>query len=304
MVIHACVIGMVSWVVLALVYRVHEFGMYIEGLKYFMNLTGMGRSSFLMGEHGTTGWLTYFPIVLMIKTAIPILIGGGILLFSVSRKKMKLPSLFWIPPVVFFVLVCFAKVQIGQRYILAVYPFILLWAGLGLAELKDHWRWARLPLLSWLIWGTWTAQPHYLSYFNEFIGGSDKGYQYLTDSNVDWGQGLKLLKNELSKEDLDKGIFLSYFGVAEPHQYGIRYVDIGSDVIAGHKDDFGQPGLKPTTFVISATNLQGTYYSNKQFFNWLEKYTPQKVIAHSLLVYDFSKQPEVIKKLEKIRQFS
>ena len=38
------------------------------------------------------------------------------------------------------------------------------------------------------------AYPHHLSYFNEIAGGPRNGYQYVTDSNYDWGQDLKNLK--------------------------------------------------------------------------------------------------------------
>ena len=33
--------------------------------------------------------------------------------------------------------------------------------------------------------------PHQLAYFNEIVGGPDRGYYYLSDSNLDWGQDLK-----------------------------------------------------------------------------------------------------------------
>jgi len=36
--------------------------------------------------------------------------------------------------------------------------------------------------------------PHYLAFFNQSIGGPHNGYKWLADSNIDWGQDLKLLK--------------------------------------------------------------------------------------------------------------
>ena len=43
------------------------------------------------------------------------------------------------------------------------------------------------------------AYPHYLSYFNQFGGGTAQGYRNVTDSNYDWGQDLKLLKDWAEK---------------------------------------------------------------------------------------------------------
>ncbi len=70
-------------------------------------------------------------------------------------------------------------------------------------------------LLIWLITGTVFASPYFLSKFNELAGGDMNGYKYVTDSNFDWGQDLKRLKdfvnNPPSGEKIDK-IAIDYFG--------------------------------------------------------------------------------------------
>lgn len=70
-------------------------------------------------------------------------------------------------------------------------------------------------LLIWLIIGTVSTKPYYLSRFNEFFGGTFNGYKYATDSNFDWGQDLKRLKVFLNdppnNEKIDK-IAIDYFG--------------------------------------------------------------------------------------------
>jgi len=288
--------------VLALVYKISSFGMFFVGIDNFLSLAGRGRSSFLMGEYGTTGWITYFPIVFLTKTPIPILIAFLLGVLRVRSKKMTWPPEFWIPPLVFFIFVSFAKVQIGQRYILAVYPFVLLIGAAGLASLQGRSRFILLPLLGWLVFSTVHTTPHFLSYFNEFIGGPKNGYKVLTDSNVDWGQGLGFLSEALSQEDKEKGIFLSYFGVADPHAYGIRYIDIGSDSIAGHEDDYNMGTLSPTKFAVSATNLQGTYYADPQFFSWLKEMRPIQRVAHSIFIYDLSGHPQLLSQLHHLRR--
>jgi len=73
-------------------------------------------------------------------------------------------------------------------------------------------------LLIWLVVGTVFAAPYLLSDFNEFFGGTFNGYKYVTDSNFDWGQDLKRLKDLIEKEKIDK-IAIDYFGGGNPKYY-------------------------------------------------------------------------------------
>jgi hypothetical protein len=50
-----------------------------------------------------------------------------------------------------------------------------------------------LMLGGWLVWASWTVWPEGLCYTNELWGGTANGYRCLSDSNYDWGQGLKEL---------------------------------------------------------------------------------------------------------------
>ncbi|MHB9019494.1 MAG: ArnT family glycosyltransferase [Minisyncoccota bacterium] len=66
-------------------------------------------------------------------------------------------------------------------------------------------------VLIWLIIGTLSTDPYYLSRFNEFFGGNFGGYKYASDSNLDWGQDLKRLKEFVDSEKINK-IAVDYFG--------------------------------------------------------------------------------------------
>ena len=46
----------------------------------------------------------------------------------------------------------------------------------------------------WLIWSSATCHSRYLSSFNEIGGGPSRGWLYLADSNIDWGQDLGALE--------------------------------------------------------------------------------------------------------------
>jgi hypothetical protein len=288
----------VALLVLAAVYRFQDLDIFWNGLTNLFGRAEQGRSSFFLGRHGTSGWLLYFPVVLLIKTPLGALFAaaaGSVLLW----KSKRWPSYLWIPPLLFFGVSCLSSVQIGHRYILACYPFLALAAG-GLALSTTTAFAVGVALLLWqLIAAVW-VRPNYLAYFNELIGGPSQGYRYLTDSNVDWGQSLSQLEPALTPEEKARGIYLCYFGVADPHAYSIRYLDIGSTGVIAHPDDTPL-NLSPTTLVISATNLQSTYYANHDTFAWLKQMQPRAVVGYGLFIYDLSGHPDKLELLRKLR---
>jgi hypothetical protein len=64
--------------------------------------------------------------------------------------------------------------------------------------------------------------PHHLAYFNELAGGPSNGHMHLLDSNIDWGQDLRALKQFLDENRIDD-VGLAYFGTVPPSSLGIRY---------------------------------------------------------------------------------
>ncbi len=66
--------------------------------------------------------------------------------------------------------------------------------------------------------------PYDLSYTNEFTGIPARGYKYLSDSEIDWGQDLGRLAIWLKEKGFDKEVItLSYLGTSDPAYYGIKY---------------------------------------------------------------------------------
>jgi hypothetical protein len=88
----------------------------------------------------------------------------------------------------------FGSVNIGNRHLLPVYPLLIVWVSRVAAAPLSRVRLGLLSLLGvWYLVGALLIHPHYLAYFNELAGGPDRGWRYLTDSNVDWGQDTKRL---------------------------------------------------------------------------------------------------------------
>ena len=123
-------------------------------------------------------------------------------------------------------------------------------------------------LLGWHAVEALIVFPHYLSYFNEFVGGSSNGYRYLRDSNVDWGQDLKGL-GKFVKENNYPEVALFFFGPASPDFYGIPYRRL-------EPSEFKKP--------IKAVYAIGAHFIDQ--VEWTKDVKPTKIIGYSVFVYD------------------
>ena len=183
-----------------------------------------------------------------------------------------------------------SRFDIGVRYILPIYPFLLVLAS-RLATFRPP------PLVAVLmaIAIAWNAAnvirlaPHFLAAGNAIAGGPIGLARCLSDSNVDWGQALGELKRYMDRERVP-ALYLSYFGTARPSDYGIRYQYIPS--FSG--EDPGQvlsPSDKPI-LAISVTNLHGVYLADHDLYGWLRAKTPIATVGYAIYVYDLSDDPE------------
>jgi hypothetical protein len=299
-------------VVLA-VYGPGQIGLYFDGINAMMRSMQRGRSSFLFGGYSTSGWRHYFAAVFILKTPLALVLLCAVSLFCLKGAPVRTKVSLIVPPLLYFAAASFSKVQIGFRHILPVYPFIIVLCGVafrGLSarpagrsgapfrQLADgkvrrggRSRAALALLILWIGVSFATVHPWHISYFNEAAGGSASGYRLLTDSNNDWGQGLK----ELSKKY--KLLFLCYFGTGDPHYYGIKYEPVGfinnlkPEERRGDLLEFGTGDR--VYFAVSATNYQATYYADKKIFSFLWGYKPE-VVAYSILVFDLTGKPEAL----------
>jgi len=189
--------------------------------------------SFLFGKSYSGGKWYYFLALLAIKTPIPLLVLGALAgHIAIAGKGLpRLATLLLLFPAftVVFMFSCFSSKQIGLRMILPAIALLWIWIATTLASV-DWSRNARRAiglLLAWFVFETVLVYPDYLAYFNQFAGGSGKGYRYAVDSNSDWGQDLPALGAYMKQQHIDD-IQLLYFGRVDPGIYGINYqVPIG-----------------------------------------------------------------------------
>jgi hypothetical protein len=141
-------------------------------------------------------------------------------------------------------------------------------------------------LLFWYLLETLIISPHFIAYFNEFVGGARNGYKYVVDSNLDWGQDLKRLNQFVEKNKIEK-IKVDYFGGGSPSYYL-------KDKFEPYWSAKGEP--EPGSYLaVSLTflqNAQGTPEPGferkpEDSYSWLKNKKPFARIGYSIFVYKF-----------------
>ena len=246
------------------------------------------RSGYLAGEFSRTGWWYYFPVAFLVKTPLTVLflLFCGLALLVKERARWQGVTAFLVlPPAIFLGAALTAHLNIGLRHVLPIYPFAFLIAGVTLDEMRAKWR-ALLLLapVALAVIELATVYPHCLAFFNRLVGGPANGHLVLLDSNLDWGQDLKPLKQWMDAHHVEQ-INLSYFGTADPAYYGIHCTHLLG------APSFDAPLITaprlPGYVAVSAQNLHGVRWEQpmRAVYAPLLKREPTAVIGYSIHVY-------------------
>jgi hypothetical protein len=185
-----------------------------EGLLQQVKHNIRGHGTYFLGDWYDRSTLAYFPVALTMKVPVPMLL----LLSAVAaiRPRSLNTPLGWFA-VVLLVFSLNCRVQLGIRFMftLMAVTYVALaaavargWQGDGLRPVP---RWLAAGVLGTLVFATVWAWPNGLGFFNQLWGGSDQGYKYLHDSNLDWGQGLPELA-EWHKANGEPPLAVWYYG--------------------------------------------------------------------------------------------
>jgi hypothetical protein len=291
--------------IIPLAYFLRGFQPWLFGFERLITLAQVGQPAFFLGEYSYQGWWSYFVVAFLIKTPLGslMLIAASILFYRAGRPLGRREAVFLLVPVaVIFFATSQAKVNIGLRHVLPVYPFLFVFASrLATVDLGRRWL-ARIPVGALLVFtaiSSLSIAPHQLAYFNELIGGPAQGYRYLGDSNLDWGQDLKGVKAYMEKENLPI-MYLSYHGTAPPSYYGIRYQYVpGAWPLEWPPPTDRVPATAARkVLAISVYNLHDVAFPDDPLFHWLWLRKPIAKIGYSIFVYDLTHDPEGLMKLE------
>lgn len=265
---------------------------YWDGIMAQQMIIGNSWPAYLNGSVSQGGWWYYYFEAFVLKVPLPFMV----LLVASLAAWRKYSSTGWFSllcllmpaAVIFAVFSSMTRINIGLRYVLPAFPFLLILPG-SLAGIGRRTglraAWLAVPFLLWYVLESAAIYPHYLAYFNQIAGGPGKGRHYLLDSNLDWGQDLKGLGNYMAQEGITM-VRLSYFGSADPAMYGIRYEPLPSFLPLA-PGMAAQPPRKGDILAISATNLYPIYTDLGRLGRHLRGREPIGHVGHSILLYRF-----------------
>jgi hypothetical protein len=253
-------------------------GEYVEGFREVALSNHRGRATWLLGKIYPKGApLSYYPVALALKWPTILLLLFCASLVLGARETCRAPGdlliMSWFG-LVFLAFALQSRFAIGERHILPLYPFALLIAG----GIWDHARTHRAaPTLIVLALCLNAADalryaPDYMAYFNVFVRPQNS-WHLLSDSNLDWGQGLLALR-DYEQQHSSETLHLAYFGSVDPKLYGIKAVPL-----APHEPVTGK-------VVAGATCLSGQVLDDPDSYRWLVPYRPEEIIDHSMWVFD------------------
>ncbi len=245
------------------------------------------RMSFLRGEISAKGWWYYFLVALLVKLPLATLLALGLAL-SQGRAFVR-PSLrhgwavlcLGLPLLIYGGSALLSGMNIGIRHVLP--PYVFMFPLLGLAAEAAWRRWGQRAGIVFAALGVGllveclVAFPNYIAFFNPIAGGTRGGIAWLGDSNLDWGQDLPELA-EWREQNPDGTLYLCYFGSADPAAFGLEYTNLPGGYLWGPPPKLPDA---PGVIAISATHLQGIYFSAKlrDFYAPLKGKKPRTVLG-------------------------
>jgi hypothetical protein len=256
-----------------------------------------GHLASLLGMYSETGWWYYFPVAFGLKTTLPFLLlsltsSGWAFVQLLKNRNLRFLWLL-LPTVIYSIFVLFSHINIGVRYLLPIFPFLIIMGAALLDHLFERRR-SFATVLAILLFSSIgveavRAYPNHMSYMNQIASGAPHWW-YLSDSNVEWGddvRGLALYLQERGERrvlDATLGGFgiLRFYGIdrADPMSKsengpdGPRYLAIGASYLNGSTLPSGPRG----------SSLE-TLEQRVNLFADFRQRTPEAIIGGSIYVF-------------------
>lgn len=251
--------------------------------------------TFVLGRVYAHGVWWYFPLVILIKSTLSILVLCCVALWAFAARRLsQRREVFYLllPGAVYLSVAMLSGMNIGARHILLLFAMAAMLAGAGASALLEGHRkialCAVILLLAAHVASSLSVFPNSMAYANEAWGGAKNTYKLLSDSNVDWAQQLISVKAWQDRHPSEECWF-AYFANPEidPAAYGIRCHKLpnpdtvwmgGADVIA--------PQVSGSV-LISAGDLSGCEWPDAQLnpYRVFQNLKPEEEIDYGVLVY-------------------
>jgi hypothetical protein len=253
-------------------------GSFIEAVRHGRE----GHPAYLLGRTSDHGWWYYFSVVAAYKVPLGIWCIALLAVASLIWRRPRFDELsLLIPAIIFAAYLMASGINIGFRHFLPAYLFMLMLAtrcvGMGAVVVKNI---AAIAVIATAIETVARFHPDYLSYIN---GPWDKPYLAISDSNIDWGQGLKQAAKWIdANHDRigSRAVYIRYFGY--PH---VQRYYLGNRAIVVNE---GDPRPESGVLIVSPVFVAGAYSPDRQYMQFADRY-PDDIIGHSLLVFDLDR---------------
>ena len=249
---------------------------------------------FLLGTDYATGHWFYFPVAFLIKSTLgflALLLAAPFLKDLWRDGKWRTILYLLLPALMYFGVSLASTMNIGIRHILPVYPFFVLIAAaaaVALAQMRSWGAYATGALLLFHVVSSAHVFPNYLTYANEAWGGPTNTYRLLTDSNADWGQGLRAAKSYLDAHNIKDCWFAHYGWNTNPAYYNVPCKPLPealAHMFGGQLPPV--PVRIEGTVLVSGSEADGDYWGPGDL-NPYEQFLhrrPDALIANSILVF-------------------
>jgi 4-amino-4-deoxy-L-arabinose transferase-like glycosyltransferase len=267
-------------------------GLYFESVLDAADHVGKPTDGFLNGEVRRGGWWYYFPVVATYKVPLGLAAIGLLAVVSLHRRRPTRDELsLLVPAAAYAAFMMLQGMNIGWRHFLPAYTFLLLLSTRAVAPATDEdaprrtW-YSRLgtPILAGtllLVTGIESLlryHPDYLAYTN--VSRRDV-YLRISESNIDWGQGLRQARGYLDAHPaLTAGRQVHVRAFVAANRAVRHYLLPDAHVL--HTAD---PAPRSGLLLVDPVSLSG-YGLPEDTYAFLRRVQPVAVIGHSMRVYD------------------
>jgi hypothetical protein len=320
---------------------------YFLGIAMVFKRVAGGNGAYFMGQVSSSAFPAYFPTVFALKeplvmlflmlSALLIAFWNNLKGFINCTKKLtrKLPCLTAFRDylrrniellAMFFFILLYAYISItgnlniGFRHLFPILPFIYILTAKVIIDFcqkrknsptRVTFLSATFILSALLVIEAVTAYPFYMSYFNRIAGGPKNGYNFVTDSNADWGQDLKRLRVWIDKYNHCAQVFCdpnekvgcpaSCYSIATPFPTPGKPIDKirvdyfgGADIKYYIKEKYlmwydSKRPLETGWYAISTNFSQGSIYDrtkeDQDSYRWTKKIKPVYQVGTSIFIY-------------------
>jgi hypothetical protein len=257
---------------------------FFDGVRASFEHSRAGHPAFLLGEYSVYGWWYYFPVALLVKTPLGLLVLA-LAGFWFFVRQWREPRFYLLLAFALGILVpaITSHVNIGLRLILPIYIAFSIAAAYAI----DRWSAAKTTgilaaaLTAWLAISSPAAHPDYFPYFNVLAGSQPE--HILVDSDYDWGQDTKRLAARLRELHAPS---VAYYGIAASDKdYPLLRIYPGLPPMKTIDPRWPTDNFSVVSPTMAAISQYGLYYKHPDIKPWYEKYQPTEKVGTLLLYY-------------------